>query len=90
MFLQNFNPKFGFWEFLLFINFNKTTAMKNKEKISRPFQALLGSICIILSRVAANYGLDILDVGLLFIGSFIFGWIFESIKIERKASQDEM
>jgi hypothetical protein len=40
--------------------------------------------------VAANYGLDILDVGLLFIGSFIFGWIFESIKIERKASQDEL
>jgi hypothetical protein len=64
--------------------------MKNKEKNSRPFQALLGSICIILSRVAANYGLDILDLGLLFIGSFIFGWIFESIKIERKASRDEL
>jgi hypothetical protein len=63
--------------------------MENKQKYSRPILALFGSVCIIASRIAAYYELNILDLGLLFMGSFIFGWIFESIKIERSASKNE-
>ncbi len=63
--------------------------MENKQKYSRPILAIFGSLCIIASRISSYYELNILDLGLLFMGSFIFGWIFESIKIERRASRDE-
>jgi hypothetical protein len=63
--------------------------MENKQKYSRPILALFGSVCIIASRIASYYELNILDLGLLFTGSFIFGWTFESIKIESRTSRNE-
>jgi hypothetical protein len=75
-------------QFIRILSF-KENLWKTNKKYSRPILALFGSVCIIASRIAEYYKLNILDLGLLFMGSFIFGWIFESIKIERRASRDE-
>ena len=57
--------------------------MKNKKQISRPAQAIIASILLLASIPAESHGLFILDLGLIFLGSFIFGHIFHEIKQER-------
>ncbi len=61
--------------------------MKNKQKINRPLLAAIAAIFFLLALPALTYGLLILHFGMIFIGSFIFGIIFESIKQERKEIQ---
>lgn len=57
--------------------------MKNKKQISRPAQAIIASILILASIPAESHGLFILDLGLIFLGAFIFGHILHEIKQER-------
>jgi len=59
--------------------------MKNKKQISRPAQAIIASILLLASIPAEAHGLFILDLGLIFLGSFIFGHILQTIKEEQSA-----
>ena len=58
--------------------------MKNKQKVNRPLLAAIAAIFFLLSLPALKHHQLNLHFTLIFIGSFIFGIIFESIKQERK------
>ena len=57
--------------------------MKNKKQISRPIQAIIASILLLASIPAESHGQITLSLILIFLGSFIFGHILQSIKAEQ-------
>jgi hypothetical protein len=57
--------------------------MKEKKMIPRPIQALIASILMLSSIHFERYGQNSLSMILIFSGSFIFGIILQSIKMER-------
>jgi hypothetical protein len=57
--------------------------MKDKKMISRPIQAIIASVLILSSIPLENHGQISISLILIFLGSFIFGHILQSIKKER-------
>ncbi len=57
--------------------------MKEKKMIPRPIQAFIASILILSSIPFERFGEINFSLFLIFLGSFIFGHIFQSIKMER-------
>jgi len=57
--------------------------MKNEKQISRPIQALIASILLLASIPAEDHGQITLSFIFIFLGSFIFGHILETIKQEQ-------
>jgi hypothetical protein len=58
--------------------------MKDNKMIPRPIQALIASILMLSSIHFDRFGQNTVSQILIFFGSFIFGIILQSIKIERQ------
>jgi hypothetical protein len=58
--------------------------MKHNKKIRRPIQALFASILMLSSIQFERFGQITASLILIFFGSYIFGNILQSIKIERQ------
>ncbi|MFM7683656.1 MAG: hypothetical protein ACKO7P_13090 [Bacteroidota bacterium] len=59
--------------------------MKDKKMIPRPMQAFIASVLILSSIPLESHGQITLSLILIFLGSFIFGHILQSIKMERNS-----
>jgi hypothetical protein len=61
--------------------------MKSELNTGRPFWAFIGTAVLLLSSYLDSNHLNGWSITALFIGCFIFGAIFQSIKQERKENQ---